>query len=139
MNYYVKKFLLVFLICILSSCGSGDTNKTAIDYIGEGVKFTEQQKYNKAISSFKKAITTDPTNPLAHYSLGGIYTMKDMNEKAIEEYKKAIELDPLYSDPHYSLGFVYEKLKKEKEAKQEYLLFEMLRGENNKQGAALNE
>lgn len=132
MNSYFKQFLLIILICFAFSCQSEEENKSANEYISDGIRYTEQQKYDKAISSFKKAIKADPSSALAHYTLAGIYTFKDLNEKAIIEHKKAIELDPGYPDPHYSLGFVYEKLGKEKEANQEYLLFDMLKGSDEK-------
>ena len=133
---YIKNqnVFLIILVCFLFSCDNKAENKTANEYISEGIRHTEDQKYDKAISSCKKAIKIEPDNALAHYTLGGIYTFKDMNEMAIEEYKKAIELDPAYPDPHYSLGFVYEKIGRKKEADQEYLLFDMLKDVDKKTG-----
>ncbi len=133
---YIKNqnVFLIILVCFFFSCENKAENKTANEYISEGIRHTEEQKYDKAISSFKKAVKTDPDNALAHYTLGGIYTFKNMNKMAIEEYKKAIELDPAYPDPHYSLGFVYEKIGRKKEADQEYLLFDMLKDVDKKIG-----
>ena len=123
MVYYLKRFYFIFLVCFLVSCDS----KGVQDFINEGIKYTEEQKYDKAITSFKKAIETDPGNAHAHYTLGGIYTFKDMNQKAMEEYKRAIELDSSYPDPHYSLGFVYDKMGMKDKAQKEYLIFEGLK------------
>ena len=120
MVYYFKKFYFVVLVCLLFSCG----NKSVQDYIDDGIRYTEEQKYDKAMASFKKAIESDPANAHAHYTLGGIYTYKDMNQKAMEEYKRTIELDSTYSAAHYSLGFVYDKMGLKEKAKQEYLIFE---------------
>ncbi|MGR3179254.1 MAG: tetratricopeptide repeat protein [Candidatus Anammoxibacter sp.] len=133
---YIKNqnVFLIILVCFLFSCENKAENKTANEYINEGIRHTGEQKYDKAISSFKKAIKTDPDNALAHYTLGGIYTLKNMNKMAIEEYEKAIELDPAYPDPHYSLGFVYEKIGRKKEADQEYLLFDILKDADKKIG-----
>ena len=125
MNYYIKKFYFVLLICFLFSCN----NKTAEEHINNGIKQTENQQYNKALSSFKKAIEAEPDNALAHYTLAGIYTYMNMNEEAINEFKKAIDLDPSYPDPHYSIGFVYEKLGRIEEAKQEYKNFDNLKNQ----------
>lgn len=126
MNY--RYCFIIILICGLSSCG----NKSSQEYINDGIRHTEREEYDKAVSSFKKAIKADPNNAFAHYTLAGIYTFKDMNDMAIEEYKKAIELDPSYPDPHYSLGFVYEKLGRAKEAEEEFLLFDKLKNIGNK-------
>lgn len=126
--HYIIKLSILILIGFMFSCQNKDENKTAQEYISAGIRYTEEQKYNKAIASFKKAIEKEPDNALAHYTLGGMYTLKDRNEDAIEEYKKAIELDPGYPDPHYSLGFVYEKVGKKKEAEGEYLIFDMMKG-----------
>lgn len=114
---------ITVLIWLLFSC----KDRTSDEYIHDGIEHTKDQEYEKAVVSFKKAIELDYNNALAHYSLGGIYTFKDMNDMAIAEYRKAIEIDPTYPDPHYSLGFVYEKTGREKEAKQEYRLFELLK------------
>lgn len=119
-----KKHCFIILLLFLISCN----NKVAQDFIEEGIKHTEEQEYDKAIKSFKKAINKDPKNPLAHYTLGGIYTYKNMNQEAIVEFKKAIDLDPEYPDPHYSLGYVYEKLGKKEQAEQEYANFKSLKG-----------
>lgn len=123
MNYCIKKFHFVLLICFLVSCN----NKTAEEHINSGIKQTEKQQYDKALSSFKKAIEADPNNALAHYTLAGIYTYMDMNEEAINEFRKAIDLDSSYPDPHYSIGFVYEKLGRIDEAKKEYKIFDNLK------------
>ncbi len=125
MRNFIKGIILIFLLCFVVSCG-GD--KTANEYINAGIKFTEEQKYDKAISSFKNAIKLEPDNALAHYTLGGIYTFNDMNEDAAKEYKKAIELDSNYPDPHYSLGFVYQKLGREADAQEEFAKFKELKG-----------
>ena len=124
---YFFKLQTLILICFLFSCSNIADNKTAEDYIKEGIENTKNQKYDEAIFSYKKAIEKDPKNALAHHALAGIYTFKDKNERAIEEHKKAIELDPTYPDPHYGLGFVYKKLGRKEEAKKEYLLFEKLK------------
>ena len=124
---YFFKLQTLILICFLFSCSNIADSKTAEDYIKEGIENTKNQKYDEAISSYKKAIEKDPQNALAHHALGGIYTFKDKNEMAIGEHKKAIEIDPTYPDPHYSLGFVYKKLGRKEEAKKEFLLFEKLK------------
>ena len=126
MSYFLKFRTFILIFCLFS-CSNIAENKTAEDYIKEGIEYTKNQKYDEAIFSYKKAIEKDPKNALAHHALGGIYTFKDKNERAIEEHKKAIELDPTYPDPHYGLGFVYKKLGRKEEAKKEFLLFEKLK------------
>ena len=119
------RLYLFIMVCFLFSCDNQE--KTASDYIKDGINYTREQQYDLAISAYKKAIKNKPKNAFAHYALGGIYTLKNMHEKAIEVHKKAIELDPDFPDPHYSLGFVYEKLGRKKEADEEYSLFEKLK------------
>ncbi len=128
-NFRNIKFVLLPLLaafmCLFSSCN--DVEKNFGDYINDGIKHTEEQHYDKAMASFKNAIKLEPDNAFAHYTLGGIYTFKDMNEDAITQYNKAIELDPNYPDPHYSVGFVYEKLGMNEEAKHEFARFDELK------------
>ncbi len=124
MSSLTKPYIFI-LLCLLFSCSNQE--KSASDYIKDGIEHTREQKYNLAISAYKKAIKKEPKKAFAYYALGGIYTLKNMHEKAIEVHEKAIELDPDFPDPHYSLGFVYEKLGRKKEADEEYLLFEKLK------------
>lgn len=128
MKNILKATVLFTIVFLLASC----ENKNATDFINEGIAFTEEQKYDEAILSFKEAIKLEPNNPLAHYTLGGMYTFKNMHERAIKEYTKAMELDNTYPDPHYSLGFVFQKMGRLRDAESEFAIFEKLKNKKNK-------
>jgi tetratricopeptide (TPR) repeat protein len=52
-----------------------------------------------AAGSFKKAISIDPNNALAHYNLGAVYDAEKSYDDAIEEYRRALVLEPDLADP----------------------------------------
>ncbi|PIQ95658.1 MAG: hypothetical protein COV67_13720 [Nitrospinae bacterium CG11_big_fil_rev_8_21_14_0_20_56_8] len=113
---FISRFLPILLFLAIVSC----TQKESEEYIREGVKFTEEQRYDEAIEAYQRAIERGPKNPKAYYSLGGIYNYKQMLPEAEEAFKKAIFLDPTHHDAHYSLGFTYELMGRKEDAEREY-------------------
>lgn len=103
---------------LIFSCGEADVKNT--DYIKQGIEFTNQQKYDKAVESFLKAIKKNPKNPEGYYVLGGMYNYKKMFPEAEQAFKTAIRLDPTHYNAHYSLGFTYELMGRKEESEKEY-------------------
>lgn len=69
-----------------------------------------QEKYDDALMSFQKVLTTEPANSLARINVGYICLKKKIFGEAIEHLSKAIRLDNdrkavLYA--HFYLGLVY--------------------------------
>ena len=61
---------------------------------------------------WKFALSRDPTNPIAHNSLGNYYYMKGRGGEAIQQYHKAIQSGPSYPKGYYNLGRVYSDSKR---------------------------
>jgi len=57
-----------------------------------------------AIASYQKAITLDPTNPVIHLNLGGLYMSLKREEDAAKEFITALSLKPNYIDGYYNLA-----------------------------------
>lgn len=115
---FLKPVFLLLLLFTLSNCGEAE-NKNA-DHVKQGIEYTNQQKYDKAVESFLKAIEKNPKNPEGYYGLGGMYNYKKMFPEAEKAFKTAIRLDPTHFNAHYSLGFTYELMGKQDEADKEY-------------------
>jgi len=62
-----------------------------------------------AIAAFQKAITLDPTNPVLHLNLGGLYMTMNKEEDAGKEFITAINMKPNYIDAFYNLANVFRK------------------------------
>ena len=56
------------------------------------------------IAQFEKMATDDPTNDMAHFSLGGAYQQAGRFEEAAESYLKCVELNPGMSKAYQLAG-----------------------------------
>jgi len=81
-------------------------------YIYRGNKHSVEQKYEHAISDYKKAInsTQDDDSILnARFVLGTLYEQTGNNLKAIDEYLKVIEYENAYEEVYTKLANLYLK------------------------------
>jgi tetratricopeptide (TPR) repeat protein len=77
--------------------------------ITEGNQAFRAQRYDDAITIYKKAVENDPQSVDAHYNLALTYDKKGMIDESIQSYKQVIHLKPDYGEAHNNLGTVYEK------------------------------
>ena len=73
-------------------------------YIKRGDIYLGQNKYNLAISVYKKALELDPQNLHILNNLGNAYSGQGKYDLAISVYKKALEVDPQNLPPLNNLG-----------------------------------
>jgi Tfp pilus assembly protein PilF len=117
----VRFHKLIFLLLVpfvFSYCTPPENKNT--DHVKQGIEYTNQQKYDKAVESFLRAIKQNPKNPEGYYGLGGIYNYKKMFLDAEQAFKAAISLDPTHYNAHYSLGYTYELMGRKEESEKEY-------------------
>jgi len=114
----LKLIFLLLLPLVIAHC-DGSEKKNA-DHVLQGIEYTNQQKYDKAVESFLKAIEKNPKNPEGYYGLGGMYNYKKMYPDAEQAFKKAIRLDPTHFNAHYSLGYTYELMGRKDDSEKEY-------------------
>ncbi|VAX31802.1 hypothetical protein MNBD_NITROSPINAE05-813 [hydrothermal vent metagenome] len=122
---FLKLFFPLLLVLTLANCGDAENKNT--DYVKQGIEYTNQQEYDKAVESFLKAIEKNPKNPEGYYGLGGMYNYKKMFPEAEQTFKTAIRLDPTHFNAHYSLGFTYELMGKKDESEKEYQRYKDLK------------
>ena len=67
--------------------------KKAEDYLDIGKLYFLNQRYEEAISAFRKVIELEPGKPHGYYNLGLIYESKNMLLQAKEMFTKTLELD----------------------------------------------
>jgi len=113
----IQLFCFFLLLLTLVSCGG---QKSADEYVKEGLEFTHKQEYRRAIDAFSSAIELDPDNIPAHYGLGGIYNAVNQLEKAEASFKHVLKLDPTHYNGLYSLGYTYELMGQKKKAQTYY-------------------
>ena len=100
--------------------GSVSDKKKAIKIYNEGLKYFNNQEYDKAIKYFKKALKKDDEFAFAWDMLGYSYRNKNNFSKAIEYYKKSLTIDPYGRMPLMNIPIAYEYLKDYKEAIKTY-------------------
>ncbi len=70
----------------------------ALSHYNLGVMYTKNEKYDKAISEFKKAVENDPSNADAYYNLGYLHKKENDPLNAAVYYRKYLELKPDATD-----------------------------------------
>ncbi len=71
-----------------------DISKEAEEFFEEGNRVLKEDKYDKAIRHFDKAISRHSDYAEAWYNKGLAHTLKGEPKEAIRAHKKATDLDP---------------------------------------------
>ena len=74
------------------------------EYLTQGALLAGQEKYNEALSYYKKAEREDPMNIEVYISKGIAYANLDRLDKAKEQFSKALKLDRKHGLVYYHLG-----------------------------------
>ncbi len=77
----------------------------------KGNAYSELNKFEKAITNFKKAIDINPEYADAYYNIGNTYYDLQEYNNAIKHFEKAIEINPKDDDVYYNTGNSYYHLK----------------------------
>lgn len=77
-------------------------------HYGLGKLFAAEQKWQKAVREFKRALASKPS-PEAHYALACLYYQLGRDGLALRYLLKAIEIDTAYSEAFQLLGLVYKR------------------------------
>lgn len=91
-------------------------NPEAMKYYEEGYDYSQKQKFDKAIVSYRKAVELDPKFAFAWDNLGLSYRKTGNYDEALKCYKKSIEIDPYGIMPLQNIAIVYEYKKDYKQA-----------------------
>ena len=80
-------------------------------WASRSVALNEVEDATKAMSSAReaaeRAISLDPNEPMAHFSLGRLHIFAGEADLAIAEMQNAITINPNLAIGHYGLGFAY--------------------------------
>src|SRR5262249_38312196 len=72
----------------------------------QGVEALKREKFDDALSLFRKAIEQSPELPTGYYYLGVVGERKGNVAQAEAGYRKALDLKPDYAQAHSSLGLL---------------------------------
>ncbi|MDE0087196.1 MAG: tetratricopeptide repeat protein, partial [Candidatus Poribacteria bacterium] len=76
-------------------------------YNNLGIVYLTRKRYDKAIESYKHAISLSPTLASSHYNLGLTYHKQGNIKLAIEAYQKAISADATLAIAHNNIAVCY--------------------------------
>ncbi|CAD8198849.1 unnamed protein product [Paramecium pentaurelia] len=92
-------------------------------FLNNGLVYSKQGKFNKAIKEYNKAIEESPQYAAAYHNRGNAYQSLAILEEAIKDYTIAIKINPLYNAVYFNRGLVYGKQGKFEEAIIDYTQF----------------
>ncbi|MBO4662443.1 MAG: tetratricopeptide repeat protein [Bacteroidaceae bacterium] len=103
--------LIILSLCFLALTSSAQNDR---DYIRRGNRIMRdtvdiQKKSEKAIIQYRKAVDSNPDNPIAHYNLACAQLRRGNPQEAINEFQKAgrLEKDPKrLSDIYHNIGLI---------------------------------
>ncbi len=75
-------------------------------YFNLGIEFDKSERTFEAITSYQKAIASDPAFAVAHANLGDLYAATGKIDAAITTYQKTLALDPSIKGVNGNLGLL---------------------------------
>lgn len=76
----------------------------ALNFYIKGILARDAQKWDEAITNYKRAIQLNPNMEGAHIELGGVYYRKKLFDLEAKEYEEVLRINPENSDAVYSLA-----------------------------------
>jgi len=82
------------------------------NYYIDGIEALDEEDYDNAVRSFKKAIELDPANLEFQYYLGITYARMDRNKEALEIFESIVEREPVrFLKAFFDIAALYSKQK----------------------------
>jgi tetratricopeptide (TPR) repeat protein len=119
-----RRLLILFCLAGLSACHNKESRikelqqevwqhpEDARGYLNLGKEYSRQQKYDDAISSYRRAIELEPGLDEAYSALGAAYFYKKEYNAALPWMQKRVAIAPDDSLRHCDLANVYFQLKR---------------------------
>ncbi len=94
MQSYSRFSRINFIFLLIAWSFLGCSEKDAAQLNELGVHYLDKGLYNKALTTLKKTINTDPSHGEAHFHLGRAYRRLGLEEKAKSEFSLSYRIDP---------------------------------------------
>ncbi len=82
----------------------------------EGLLHLKQNRLDKAVAAFSRAIEADPTNDKAHYLRGRALARQNEEARALVDLDRAVTLNPRNADAWNWMGWIHSRNKRNDEA-----------------------
>lgn len=107
-------------LCQPPTAANPNQQKTADEYLDEGLAFMKAEKFKEAIESLKQAIRLKPDYDGSHWLMGVAYLRLEQYENAVTSLKEAERLNPKNDANFGALGDAYQRMKRYPEAIEAY-------------------
>ena len=84
----------------------------------EGQQLQDNHAFTKALESYQRAATLEPSRPELHFRIGIVLSKLGRWADAASAYLEAIRLNPEYTEAHVNLGFVYYEMGLDQQAQE---------------------
>ena len=105
---------------IVDNINVSEKSISITNYLSQGNELLESGQIEEAITSFQKAVESNPSSPWAYYYLGLALDKDGQFEGSVSEFERAIALDPDLIWAHHYLGETLVKLGRLEEAVGEF-------------------
>ena len=92
------------IFCLPLACEKGK------DHIEIANSLVKENKLDKALTEYTKAIETNVNLSEAYYGRGSVYLGQEKLEEAAIDFRKAIDINPKYIDAHKKLAETFTKI-----------------------------
>lgn len=123
---FIKIATALTIITMIAGCGmkpwiepTTPTDTPENSYL-QGMRFLEEENYDKAMQSFERAQGLDPDYAPAYEGIGLVHLAKGNYDEAVESFKQSIDKDDEYAKAYIGLGRVYLAQSKPKTAREEF-------------------
>ncbi len=76
-------------------------------YVQKGVAYYHKKNYEKALSSYNKALTLNPADPVVNNNIGTILFETGQYQKSLEYFLNAIQYNSAYAEAYLNAGSAY--------------------------------
>lgn len=123
---FAKAVIALATIIMLAGCGvkpwidPTTPMDTPENSYSQGMRFLEEENYDKAMQSFERAKGLNPKYAPAYEGVGLVHLARGNFEQAIESFKESIDKDDQYAKARIGLGRVYLAQSKPKSARKQF-------------------
>lgn len=89
-------------------------------YVNRGIAFISEEKYDRGLNDFNKAIELNPNYYLAYYNRGNLFMSEKKYDRALEDYGKVIKLNPNHIEAYINRGIAFRDINRFDEALNDY-------------------
>ena len=113
---YKNLAIMASFVFLLSGCSTAQMIKNSF----QGTQYLQAKNYTEGESTFRKAVTQNPNDPLAHYYLGRFLLAQEKSKEALPYLQRAVSLKPKDKDYLFWQGVAYGELGRREQERKSY-------------------